>query len=102
MPGLVPGSHHFLTCWPSKTWMAGTGPAMTMTNTETRPDAVQFIPVHFPVPAGCPVRLFRHRPAQRARAGDLAGAGLAGVLLRWKLAVRAAAAGLDRLQLSHW
>ena len=33
--------------------------------------------------------------------GDLAGAGLAGVLLRRQLAVRAAAAGLDRVQLRH-
>jgi addiction module HigA family antidote len=30
MPGLVPGIHVFLSCpSPSKTWMAGTSPAMT-------------------------------------------------------------------------
>jgi hypothetical protein len=30
MPGLVPGIH-VLECMDSKTWMAGTGPAMTFT-----------------------------------------------------------------------
>jgi hypothetical protein len=30
MPGLVPGIHVFLTVRGSKTWMAGTGPAMTV------------------------------------------------------------------------
>jgi len=29
MPGLVPGIHAFLAL-PSKTWMAGTSPAMTV------------------------------------------------------------------------
>ncbi len=29
MPGLVPGNHVFLKCQ-SKTWMAGTSPAMTI------------------------------------------------------------------------
>jgi hypothetical protein len=29
MPGLVPGIHVFLTLAGSKTWMAGTSPAMT-------------------------------------------------------------------------
>jgi hypothetical protein len=30
MPGLVPGIHALLAAWPfMKTWMAGTGPAMT-------------------------------------------------------------------------
>jgi hypothetical protein len=29
MPGLVPGIHVFLVFEGSKTWMAGTGPAMT-------------------------------------------------------------------------
>jgi hypothetical protein len=29
MPGLVPGIHAFTMVPPSKTWMAGTSPAMT-------------------------------------------------------------------------
>jgi hypothetical protein len=29
MPGLVPGIHAFILLSVSKTWMAGTGPAMT-------------------------------------------------------------------------
>jgi hypothetical protein len=29
MPGLVPGIHVFCLNWASKTWMAGTSPAMT-------------------------------------------------------------------------
>jgi hypothetical protein len=29
MPGLVPGIHAFSPYWHSKTWMAGTSPAMT-------------------------------------------------------------------------
>jgi hypothetical protein len=32
MPGLVPGIHVFLL-WDTKTWMAGTSPAMTRTKT---------------------------------------------------------------------
>ena len=55
--------------------------------------------VHFPVPAGRPARLFRARPPQQSGPGGLADAGLAGVLCLWRLAVRAAAAGLDRFQL---
>jgi hypothetical protein len=30
MPGLVPGIHVFLSARHSKTWMAGTSPAMTV------------------------------------------------------------------------
>ena len=51
-----------------------------------------------------PVALIGYFALGRRRqsgAGDLAGAGLAGLLFRRQLAVRAAAAGLDRLQLRH-
>jgi hypothetical protein len=35
MPGLVPGIHTFLSSAQSKTWMAGTSPAMTVYLTPT-------------------------------------------------------------------
>src|SRR6266404_165369 len=63
--------------------------------------ALQLLPVHFLVPADRPDRLFRAGPAQSPGSGDMAGAGLAGVLLGEQLAVRAAARGLGRVQLCH-
>src|SRR5439155_19563968 len=57
--------------------------------------------VHFFVPADHVDRLFRAGPAQSFGSGDMAGAGLAGVLLGEQLAVRAAAPGLGRVQLCH-
>ena len=62
-------------------------------------NALQFLPLHFPVPAGRAGRLFSVQPARPSGAGDLAGAGVAGFLFRQQLAVRGAAAGVDRLQL---
>src|SRR5882724_8577241 len=53
---------------------------------ETRPDAVQFLAVHFCVPAGRPDRLFCAWPPQQCGGGDLAGAGLAGLLFVQQLA----------------
>ena len=60
---------------------------------QERPYALQFLPVHFPVPAGRAGRLFLAGPARPSGAGDLAGAGVAGLLFRQQLAVRGAAAG---------
>src|SRR5260370_15154980 len=69
---------------------------------ETGTDALQLLPVHFLVPADRLDRLFHHGPAQSFGSGDLAGAGLAGVLLGEQLAVRAAVDGVGRFQLRHW
>ena len=44
---------------------------------------------------------FAAGPARQSGAGDLAGAGVAGVLFGQQLAVRAVAAGVDRVQLFH-
>jgi hypothetical protein len=68
---------------------------------ETRTNALQFLPGHLPVPPRSVGRLFRGGPVRQSGAGDLAGAGLAGVLFRQQLAVRGAAAGVDRVQLPH-
>src|SRR5260370_33260832 len=66
---------------------------------ETGTYALQLLPIHFFVPADHLDRLFRAGPAQSSGSGDMAGAGLAGVLLGEQLAVRAAAPGLGRVQL---
>src|SRR6266481_10155235 len=66
---------------------------------ETGTYALQLLPIHFSVPADHLDRLFRAGPAQSSGSGDMAGAGLAGVLLGEQLAVRAAAPGLGRVQL---
>src|SRR4249919_2342400 len=47
---------------------------------ETRPDAVQFVPVHPVVPAGRPDRLFCAWPPQQCGGGGVAGAGVIGLL----------------------
>src|SRR5882757_8465750 len=36
-----------------------------------RPDALQFLSVHFPVPAGRLARLFRNRPARQSLSGGV-------------------------------
>jgi hypothetical protein len=64
-----------------------------------RTHALQLLPFHFSVPADRLDRLFHTGPAQSSGSRDMAGAGLAGVLLGEQLAVRAAALGLDRVQL---
>src|SRR5260370_37662523 len=66
---------------------------------ETGTYALQLLPIHFFVPADHLDRLFRAGPAQSSGSGDMAGAGLAGVLLGEQLAVRAAAPGLGSVQL---
>src|SRR5882672_4590578 len=63
--------------------------------------ALQFLSVHFPVPADRPDRLLSDGPAWQSGARDMAGAGVAGLLFRQQLAVRAAAVGVDHLQLPH-
>src|SRR5260370_21978351 len=66
---------------------------------ETGTYALQLLPIHFFVPADHLDRLFRAGPAQSSGSGDMAGAGLAGVLLGEQLAGRAAAPGLGSVQL---
>src|SRR6478736_7823111 len=66
---------------------------------EITTDALQLLSVYFFVPADRLDRLFHAGPAQSFGSGGMAGAGLAGVLLGEQLAVRAAARGLDRVQL---
>src|SRR5712671_5769916 len=75
-------------------WLGFSASAREMTT-----DALQLLPVYFLVPADRLDRLFHIGPAQLSGSGDMAGAGLAGVLLGEQLAVRAVARGLDRVQL---
>src|SRR5882757_7221886 len=67
--------------------------------TPGKPDALQFICVHFSVPAGGAGGLFRAWPQRKSGAGGVAGAGLAGFLCPRQLAICSVAAGFDRVQL---
>src|ERR1700722_3726388 len=66
---------------------------------ETRTYALQLLPLHFPVSARCLDWLFRAGPVGPAGTGNLAGAGVAGVLRGEWLAICRPAAGVDLIQL---
>jgi hypothetical protein len=63
MPGLVPGIHVFLS-W-SKTWMAGTSPAMTISTHLNAAPAVGFLPPTYTVFSGQRQRSLIRQTSQR-------------------------------------